>query len=354
MSTADPAGRRLAALAGAAGAFIRGRDAARAVDLPFPPSAIRNVAICGIGASASAGELVVDACLERLLLPVSVEGGYRLPGWVGPDTLVILVSVSGGSEETLTCASLATERNALCIAVTGGGKLGGHYADEGVVVVPVPVDAPPEAAAPELIGAVVALLERTGVLPLQDGEWEEARGAFATAAATYGDGAGAQENVARQLAYLLRDTIPDIWGAELTGALARRWAARIAATAKVPAFAHRMPDLAHDHLMAYPGLPDALRPLVKVVVLRDSRQQRQVVRRFDHAVELLEPHTAGSLSVAGDGTGPLARMADLLMLGDHLALHLARERGADPDQDPITAALAARLAGTLHGRLAQG
>lgn len=354
MSAIPSIAARLAALAEAPAAFIRGRDAARSAALPFPPDAIRNVAICGMGAAASVGEMVLDAYHERVLLPAGVYGGYRLPGWVGPDTLVILLSVSGATEETLTCTSLATERNALCVAVTGGGKLGGHYAEEGVTVVPVPADRPSHAAAPELVGALVGLLERTGVIPLQDGEWEEAAEAFAAAAAASGPDTPADANLARQLAGHLDGAIPHIWGAELTAGLARRWAALLAGIAGVPAQAYALPDLAHDHLIGYPGLPESVRPLVKVVMLSDPRQQRQVVRRFDHAAELLAGHTAGCLSVTADGRSPMARLADLLVLGDHVALYLAEARGVDPDAETIATVLAQRLAGTLHGRLAQG
>ncbi len=344
---------RVAALAGAADAFARGRDSARSVELAFPHTAIRNVAICGVGNAAAAGEMVLDAHVERVLVPTSIHGGYHLPGWVGPDTLVILLSVSGATEETLTCASLATERNALCVAVTGGGKLGGHYADEGVAVVPVPVDGLPQATTPELIGALVALLERTDVLPMQAGEWEEAQAAFAASATACGPGTPADANLARQLAGLLDGAVPHIWGGELTAAIARHWAAGIAEVAGVPAHAHELPSLVHDHLLAYPGLPEALRPLVKVVMLRDPRQQRQIVRRFDHAAELLAAHTAGCLSVTADGRSPLARLADLLILGDHVALYLAEARGVDPSGHTIADALTQRLATTTFGRLEQ-
>ena len=78
--------------------------------------------------------------------PSRVVRDYYLPGWIGENTLVILSSYSGGTEETLTCASQATERNCLCVAVTSGGKLGSHYADEGVPVVPVVPGLQPRAA----------------------------------------------------------------------------------------------------------------------------------------------------------------------------------------------------------------
>ena len=136
-----------AALADAPAAFARGVAAAGAVELPFPGEAIRNVAVCGVGAEGALGDLVLGACHERMLVPVSVHSGYALPGWVGPDTLVVLLSASGTDEEALTCALLATERAALCVSVSGGGKLAGSYADEGVPVIGVPGEGEAGAAA---------------------------------------------------------------------------------------------------------------------------------------------------------------------------------------------------------------
>jgi len=353
VSGATPTGisAHLAALGAAPAAFARGREAALAVVLPFPPSAVRNVAICGMTNGAAAGEMVLGACVERMLLPVSVEGGYRLPGWVGEDTLVILLSSSGATEETLTCASLATERNALCVAVTGGGKLGTHYADEGVAVVPVPVDGLPGAATVEFVAVVATLLERLGVMPLQDGEIDEALEVLTAAVEASAPGADAEANPARRLAAVLHGAVPLIWGGELTAALARRWAAQIVTHAKTPAFASQLPHLDHDELMAFPGFTPELTALVKVVALRDSRQQRQVQRRFDITQELVAPYVAGNASVAADGRGPLARLLDLLILGDHLALYLAEARGVEPGPGEIADQLAARLATTGYGRM---
>ena len=107
--------------------FDRARAGAEAVDLIWPAAAFRNVAVAGMGGSGIAGDLAVGVWRERLRQPVTVLRDYYVPGWVGEDTLVILSSYSGETEETLTVASQATERNALCVAITSGGKLGTFY-----------------------------------------------------------------------------------------------------------------------------------------------------------------------------------------------------------------------------------
>jgi glucose/mannose-6-phosphate isomerase len=112
----------------------------------WPAEAVHNVAIAGIGGSGIAGDLVLGAWRERLRHPAAVLRDYYVPGWVGENTLVILSSYSGETEETLTAALQATERNALCVAITSGGKLGTFYRDLGVPVIDLPPGLQPRAA----------------------------------------------------------------------------------------------------------------------------------------------------------------------------------------------------------------
>ncbi|MEI8190954.1 MAG: hypothetical protein WCI75_14680, partial [candidate division NC10 bacterium] len=48
--------------------------------------------------------------VTSLPVPAVVVRGYGLPAWVGPDVLVVAVSYSGDTEETLACAAEALER----------------------------------------------------------------------------------------------------------------------------------------------------------------------------------------------------------------------------------------------------
>lgn len=341
-----------AALAEAPAAFARGVAAADAVELSFPGEAIRNVAVCGVGAEGALGDLLLGACHERMLVPVSVHSGYALPGWVGPDTLVVLLSASGTDEETLTCALLATERAALCVAVSGGGKLAGSYADEGVPVVGVPGDGEAGAAFYEMLGALVGLLDRLGVLPLQDGELDEAQRTLAAAVGACAREADPEANPARQLAAALCDTVPLVWGGELTGPVARRWVAGIRRHAKQPAWASELPQLDHDELMAFDGMSAQLAASARLVLLRDARQQRQVQRRIEHSAAVVADRVAQQFTVSADGRGPLARLLDLTVLGDHLALYLAGLRGVDAGEGERARRLNERLATMGMGRTA--
>jgi glucose/mannose-6-phosphate isomerase len=343
----DEIGRSLAA-------FDEARAAAEAVTLIFPPGEVRDVAICGMGGSAIAGDLVAGAYSERLRVPVTVVRDYWLPGWVGPNTLAILSSYSGGTEETLTCASQALDRESLCVAVTSGGKLGSQYAEEGVAVVPVAPGLQPRAALLRMLAPLLVLLERCEVLPPIGSEMEEARETLREAVATYGPDTPERENPAKQLARALHGGVPVVWGAELTAAVARRWAAQFNENSKLPAQASRLPELDHNEIVGFAGTPPDMSKHNRLVMLRDPRNHRQVQRRFDFTRELVGTHFDAVFSIEAEGQGALARTLDLVMLGDYVSLYLAILRGVDPGPVDIIERLKERLASTGFGRTAEG
>ena len=248
----------IAGVGGSVAMFDESRAAAEAVELPFPADAVTDIAVCGMGGSAIAGDLVLDAHRDRLLKPMTVVRDYYLPGWIGEGTLVVLSSYSGNTEETLTCASQALERNALCVAVTSGGKLGSFYAAEGVPVIAVPPGLQPRAALLRLLVPVVVLLDRIGALPPLGSDMEEARETIAASIAALGPDVPEAENPAKQLARALLGGVPLIWGAELTAAVAYRWRCQINENAKIPAWSAALPELDHNEIVGFSGTPAEL------------------------------------------------------------------------------------------------
>lgn len=331
-------------------AFDEARAAAEAVELPWPADVITDVAVCGMGGSAIAADLVVGAYRERLRVPVTVVRDYYLPGWIGERTLVVLSSYSGGTEETLTAASQALERNCPAIAITSGGKLGSFYASEGVPVVPVPPGLQPRAAILRMLVPLVVLLHRLELAPSLVPDLEEARSTVASAVSTLGPQVPETANPAKQLARELQRSVPLVWGAELTAPVAVRWKGQFNENAKVPAYASVLPELDHNEIVGFSGMPAPLSELALLVLLRDPRQHRQVQRRFDLTRELVEPHVARVLSIEAEGQGALARMLDLVMLGDYASLYLALLRAVDPGPVEMIERLKQRLAQTGYGR----
>src|SRR3989441_6980264 len=104
----------------------------------------RAVIVAGMGGSAAGADLLAACAAERLDVPVLVHRGYGLPALVGQRDLVIVVSYSGDTAETLSAAEAALERGSSLVAVTAGGPLGGLGAPRD----PPPGGPPPRPVAP--------------------------------------------------------------------------------------------------------------------------------------------------------------------------------------------------------------
>jgi len=83
-----------------------------------------NIVIGGMGGSGIGGRIVKNIFMNEFPIPVECVAEYSLPGYVSKNTLVILGSYSGNTEETLYLYEEVKERGCDMIILTGGGKLG--------------------------------------------------------------------------------------------------------------------------------------------------------------------------------------------------------------------------------------
>ena len=122
LEAADPGGvlRQVASAA----AQVRTARATAETDLEPVISAgrPRSIVVVGMGGSGVAGEVLAAVCRPGSASLVIAQHDYRLPGWVGAADLVVAVSCSGTTEETLSAAEEAVRRGCPLLAVGGAGS----------------------------------------------------------------------------------------------------------------------------------------------------------------------------------------------------------------------------------------
>ena len=129
---------------------------------PAPPARPGGLIVCGMGGSAIGADLVL-ACLPGLPVPVAVVRGYELPAWVSSDYLVVAISYSGDTEETLACAVGALERGCMPVCVAYGGALAALAGERGLPLISVPSGGQPRASLGYLSMPLLATLEAAGL-----------------------------------------------------------------------------------------------------------------------------------------------------------------------------------------------
>lgn len=83
---------------------------------------IDHIVFAGMGGSGAIGD-IFSAILSKTKIHVNVVKGYLLPTTVDSNTLVITVSVSGNTAETLAVLDSAYKRKSKIIAFSSGGKM---------------------------------------------------------------------------------------------------------------------------------------------------------------------------------------------------------------------------------------
>lgn len=301
-----------------------------AADGPLP----RSVVLCGMGGSAAGAD--VAAAALGATVPIMVLRGYGLPAHAGPEDLVVCLSFSGGTEETLACHQEALQRGARVVAITSGGAL----ADRADVHVPIPADVPmPRAGLGLLAGAAAGVLVASGVVPDATPQLAEARSTLAALSEEIAP--QRPGNDAMEIAAAVGGHVPVVWGSEgIADPAAFRWKAAWNENAKVPAAASALPELSHHEVE---GWSEGRGRGFLLAILRHPGEHPSVARRLEATLPEIEASGIGWRDVHARGDGALARMLSLILLGDVASTYHAIARGLDPTPIPLIARVKERL-----------
>lgn len=95
----------------------------KSLSFPTDYANVKNIVVSGMGGSNLGSQVIKHLYKDELAISLEICPHYNLPAYVGTDTLVILSSYSGTTEETLSAAKQALELNTKILVITGGGPL---------------------------------------------------------------------------------------------------------------------------------------------------------------------------------------------------------------------------------------
>ena len=105
-----------------------------------------NIVVCGMGGSSIGGEFVKNIIDNELEIPFIINNNYCLPNFVNKDTLLIIVSYSGNTEEMISCYNESKEKNINPYILTSGGYLLKEAKTNNLNFIKIPQDYPPRVA----------------------------------------------------------------------------------------------------------------------------------------------------------------------------------------------------------------
>jgi glucose/mannose-6-phosphate isomerase len=299
----------------------------RDVELPWGPPA--SVAVLGMGGSAIGGDLVRGIWSDRLSVPLEVVRGYELPAWVGTDTLVIASSKSGGTEETISALTTALERRCPVVVVTTGGPMREVAQQAGLPMATFPSEGTPRSSVGYSMGLIAGILERAGVLELDEAEISAGVASAREMAARCAPDTPAHENPAKQLAWSLVDRYAVVEASGFLAPVARRWKAQLNENGKSTAAFEELPEATHNTVVGYEQ-PESLRDHLFVVFLASELEHPRNRVRAQLIGDLLGTGQISYQVVEATGEGKLGQALSAAILGDYVSVYLAFTYGIDP------------------------
>jgi glucose/mannose-6-phosphate isomerase len=193
-----------------------------------------NIVVAGMGGSAIGGELLKDWARDKAQVPIEVSRAYSLPAYVNEKSLVLLVSYSGETEETLSTFLDAVKRNCMVCCVSSGGSLLEFAEKLGVPYLRVPSGMPPRAALPYLFTPLLVSLEKTGVVSGVSGELPEAIKLLARVSGENAPEKPVKDNFAKTLAVGINGSVPVVYGFGVFRSVVQRFKQQFNENSKVP------------------------------------------------------------------------------------------------------------------------
>lgn len=288
-----------------------------------------GVLVCGMGGSAIGGDLMRGIVAPTSPVPVQVNRSYHVPGWVSADSLVIVSSYSGGTEETLSAFEAAQSRDAHILAVTSGGDLAARCGSAGLPWIEVPGGLQPRAALGYSLGVLLHVAQALGLHEIGPAVMETAVAEARDRVHDFSE--EERTNYAREVSGGMLGHLPVIYCGD--GALepvALRWQTQIHENAKHPAVGNVFPELNHNEIVGFEEGPDEILNRMAMIVLRSEDDPEPVARRIDVTRGLVARRVSSWREVEASGSSRLSRMLSLIQLGDWVSFWLAVRKEVDP------------------------
>jgi len=277
---------------------------------------IKKVVITGMGGSAIAGD-ILKSYLQDSKIPIIVNRAYELPKDADKDTVVIVSSYSGNTEETISCYKDALRKFCKIVSVTSGGKISEMSINNRTLVVKIPRGMQPRAALAYSFFPMLRIMENIRVTGSKKKEVDHLVKSL--------DKKIFQET-GINLSEKLVSKVPIIYSSELFTPVAYRWKTQLNENSKIMAFYHTFPELNHNELSGTKNLTAKFH----CIMLRTDLDPHRVVKRMEITKERYRQKGIDVTEIAIKGDTLLTKLFSAIHMGDWTSYFLALRYETDP------------------------
>ena len=280
---------------------------------------INNVVISGLGGSGIGGTLASQLISEHASCPIITNNDYALPCFVNKNTLLIICSYSGNTEETISAMNTGIKKNAEVACITSGGKILDKANELGLNKVVIPGGMPPRSCLGYSLTQILLLLNKYEII---DANYEhQLRNASELIKKE-------QEIIldkAKMVATKLDQKLPVLYSSSFYEGMIIRLRQQINENSKMLCWHHVFPEMNHNELVGWREKNENL----VVLLFRDNNDHPQVIKRMDICKNVFLKYTPNLIEIYPEGSSPIEKMIYFIHLGDWISYYLGEIRGFD-------------------------
>jgi len=257
--------------------------------------------------------------------------GYHLPAYVDESTLVLLISYSGNTEETLSCMLDAVKKGCKMICISSDGALQKVAQALGLPLIGLPKMAAARVSFPYLFAPLPYLLAKLKILSLDKVEREmgEATDMVGKLTREYAIEAPFEENLPKKAAFQIFGTVPIIYSYSQYRSVGLRFKTQVNENCKLPARCDVFPELDHNEIMGWEASKQIIRHYT-LILLRGPEEPKEVKTRIEILKEKFFRKARSVIEIHAQGQTALARVFSLLFTADMISMYLSVLHRRDP------------------------
>lgn len=295
---------------------------------------ISNVLISGLGGSGIGGSIVSQLVDKEAIVPINVNKDYFIPGYVNQNTLVIICSYSGNTEETLSAMTLAREKNAQITCITSGGEVLDIAKEHNLNHIVIPGGMPPRACLSYSLTQLFYILSHFGIIGNAFGAELEASVKLLE---------NEEENIieeAKSIAGKLFNKTPIIYSTASTEGVSVRFRQQLNENAKMLCWHHVFPEMNHNELVGWRKQNKEL----AIVIFRNETDDGRIQKRMEICKEIFTKYTSTIIEIHSKGNSSLEKALYLIHLGDWVSWFLSELNKVDAMEIDVINHLKSELA----------
>jgi glucose/mannose-6-phosphate isomerase len=296
------------------------------LNIPEINKDFNKIVFTGMGGSAIAGDVLKTLFNQFSKIPIFTVRDYTLPEFVDSQTLIIVESYSGNTEETISTYKSGREKNGIILSISSNGEIEKLSINDNTPFIKIPSGMPPRCAFGYLFFPVYRLFVELNILPPLEEEIFEKIKNWVNEFLPENE-----DNEAIKIAKKFYKKIPIIYSDNKFYPGILRWKTQIAENSKQFAFINELPEMNHNEIMSYYYPEFILRKIVILFVISGMENVR-IKKRIEITSKIISGKIKDVLTLKLKGDTIFEKLLYLIIFGDWVSYYLAILNKVDPTE----------------------